>query len=256
MIDVIGHFRIRLMWLITSATMLLHSSGCKESFHRTEDGTMAMKEVLTGQFGGNSQFAQITLFYDPTVGNSLSVTVRNAERPMMMDDWVYLNVPVNVGRNPGMRSIGRFQIGSIGEWTKRSERFIDTSEQRYMHIDDINWELIPSLYEIAEQDMMARGVPEPRLNGVTFLRSPSNSVIGGASQDTLAQGQIAVQDPAAVDNQLNEVKHGLSGYVQGAATGSPASGRLTATVIASTMGGGSTITYEFDMTGKLVRPPG
>lgn len=165
---------------------------------------MVMRELLLQQFGSSSQLCDVILFYDETVGNSLSIQLRNEERPMMMENWVYLNTPVHVGRQPGKRSLGRMKVGAIGGWTKKNEQFIDTVRHRFLTIDSIPWESIPKYYEFAEQDMMAIGVPDPQLQMVMF---------------------------------------------------SKVSGRLTATVIATTMGGGSSMLYEFDMDGTLVRPP-
>ncbi len=199
-----SYLPFNLLHLLTLVVGLVSSSGCKEPFHESAEGTQGMKELIIEQFGNGRRYGEVILFYDATVGNSVVVSVQNEERPMMMDNWVYLNTPVNVGRQPGKRSFGRVNVGSIGGWTKKYEKFIDSSTQKYLEVDEIRWNLIPKFYDIAEADMISRGVPDPQLQMVVFGKS---------------------------------------------------SGKLTAIVITTTMGGGSSMTYEFDMDGNMVRPP-
>jgi hypothetical protein len=185
--------------------LLVVLSSCTQPFHETDEGVTSMKALLEEQFGSNGQLCDVTLFYDGSVGNSISAFVKVTDRPNMMANWVYLNTPVHVGRQLGRRSVGRFQVGSIGGWDNRNEQFIDPKRHVFFTVDEVKWELIPRLYEIAEKDMAARGVHEPVMQMILLSKS---------------------------------------------------SGRVTATVIATTMGGGSSMTYEFDMEGNMVRQPG
>lgn len=178
---------------------------CSQPFHETEEGAESMRGLLTEKFGDNVRMCDLSLFHDRTVGNSISAMVRIDDRPNMMANWVYLHTPLQVGRQPlANRGFGRFKIGAFGSWDKRNEQFIDPGHHRFFGIDEVRWDIISTLFIKVEDDMKARGVPNPVLQLIHFSKF---------------------------------------------------SGQVTATVVATTMGGGSSLSYEFDMDGNMIRPP-
>lgn len=180
--------------------VLLSSCGSNESpFYNSKEAMQNQVEKIEKQFTGNVLYKQVTMIYEPNVGNILSVAVKQQPESKMIENWSYVNTPIS-GRRRGMQ----LKLGSFGSWNKANEQFETENDLRYFSLKEIPWGEIPKWVSMAAADMIKKGVVEPEMELLTFINNGNG---------------------------------------------------LIALISLQTQGGGSSLSYEFNMEGKLAREP-
>lgn len=146
---------------------LLSSCGSSESpFYNSKEDMLKQVEKIEKQFPGNLPYKNISLVYDPTVGNILSLAVKQKPESKMVENWSYVNTPLSGGRR-GMR----FKFGAFGSWSKANEQFETENDLRYFTLKQIPWDEVPAWISKAAADMQKKGVAEPEMELVSFLNN-------------------------------------------------------------------------------------
>lgn len=185
--------------LIIAFTALL--TGCADTtpFYANAEKIAAQRKLIEEKFGKDVKLGNLSLVYDKSSGNFITVEVRTSPQAKVVNWWTYSKIP----RAARRRGIKFFEF-AIGGWSEVRENLYKPGNQKFFGLDELMWDKIPGLCITVLQDLEKKGIPEPELKFVSF------------------------------SNYNNE---------------------LTATIEASTRGGGSSISYIFNMKGQLVNEP-
>lgn len=164
-------------------TILLSSCGSKESpFYKSKEDMQKQVEKIEKQFTGNVQYKQVSMVYEPNVGNILAVMVKQQPESKLIENWNYVNTPMS-GRRKGIS----FKLGSFGSWSKANEQFENENDLRYFSLKEIPWGEIPKWVSMAAADMNKKGVAEPEMELLTFINN-GNGLIALISLQTQGGG--------------------------------------------------------------------
>lgn len=160
---IMKHFTVAIS-LFTA--ILLGSCGSESSYYSDEQAMMEVWKKIEEQFPGNPQFQMISLIYEPTLGNILTVIIKPQAESRMTETWIYRNTPIKTNKR-GMR----INFGSFSSWEKTSEQFEEENTLSYFRIDQIPPQQIPLWIEDARARMKAKGATDPEVGSFFIMNS-------------------------------------------------------------------------------------
>ncbi len=164
-------------------TIILSSCGSNESpFYKSKDDMQKQVDKIEKQFTSNVMYKQVTMMFEPNVGNIIAVMVKQQPESKMIENWSYVNTPISGGR----RGV-RLKLGSFGSWNKANEEFEKDNSFRDFSLKEIPWGEIPKWVSMAAADMIKKGVAEPEMQLLTFMNN-GNGLVALISLQTQGGG--------------------------------------------------------------------
>ncbi|UNY98602.1 hypothetical protein MQE36_16165 [Zhouia spongiae] len=151
---------IKLLAVITVSTLMLLSCGGGGSSKQpaTAEGFASIEKEIKNKFGNDAYFTNMTIIYNKSIGNTISLTVTEAPESLKMGQWNLVNGSWNLNSDITIE---------VPEGTKAADFMFQLNDQ-------INLAQLGGLVEKSKKQLTAeKDIKKPMLE-MAFVKFPKN----------------------------------------------------------------------------------